>query len=514
MRRRVLITYLSLLGVVLVAFVVPLAVTIASRETQGMFIDRVNDATRFASAAETALPNLRMSALQAEISEYDRLYGIGVAIVEPDGVVRMSSRGGIDPEHGATREQFEAALSGSRSLPGGIGWPWQHSPMVVAEPIGSSGTILGVVVTVSPTDHLRTSIWHQWAVLAAIGLVILVIGALVAVPITRWMARPLNELDEVTHAISRGEMTERVHDDTGPPELRRFVASFNTMADRLGNLIERQRAFISYASHQLRTPLATVRLRVENLGDSLRPESAEDHRLVLEEVDRLSAIFEAVLTFVRAGAERAELVTIDAGAIADARLVAWQGMAEQANIRLTRSGVETAPARAASETLDQVLDALIHNAIKNGGDGAQIRIVVRASARWVDVHVIDDGPGMSDEALCRAMQPFWRHPSDRNVAGAGLGLAIAHALVNASGGELTLRRAHPHGLDARIRLRFDSDEPEVGEPGSELPAMTTQRHECPERNDEPAPHMPGSVEDERSGADSPVFVGGRGRDGS
>ncbi|MGA8112065.1 MAG: HAMP domain-containing sensor histidine kinase [Actinocatenispora sp.] len=460
MRRRVLITYLSLLGVVLVAFLIPLAVTIASRETQGVFIDRVNDTTRFAGVAEGAMRNHgRVSALQGQIAEYDRLYGIGVAVVQPDLVIRIASRGGIEPADKQLNGQVMEALSGSRAQPAGIVWPWQSAPMVVAQPIGNPGTISGCVVTVSPTDKLRASIWHQWAVLAVIGLVILLVGAVAAVPVTRWLARPLNELDEVTHAMSRGELTERVHDDTGPPELRRFASSFNTMADRLATLIERQRAFISYASHQLRTPLATVRLRVENLGDVIPPDSEEEHRMVLEEVDRLSAIFEALLTFVRTGAERAELITVDAGAIADARLVAWQAVAEHAGVTLVRSGAETAPVRAACQTLDQTLDALVHNAIKYCGAGSRVVIAVRPSVRWVDVHVIDDGEGMSDEALSRAMQPFWRHPTDRHVAGAGLGLAIANALVTASGGELTLRRAKTRGVDARIRLELDSQTP-------------------------------------------------------
>ncbi|GAA4215885.1 sensor histidine kinase [Actinocatenispora rupis] len=459
MRRRLLIAYLSLLGVALVAFLVPLSVAIAQRETQSVFIDRVNDTTRFASIAEQALPSRYTSVLQTEMTEYDRLYGVGVAIVLPDGTIRLASRGGIDPFSEGVRGAFQAALSGTRAQASGVVWPWQDAPMVVAEPIGNSGMITGVVVTVSPTGSLRATIAQQLAVLAAIGLVILAIGAALAVPITRWLARPLNELDEVTHAISRGELTERVHDDTGPPELRRFATSFNTMADRLATLIERQRGFISYASHQLRTPLATVRLRVENLGDAVPVEAAEDHRLVLEEVDRLAAIFESLLTFVRTGAEQAELVDLDAGAIADARVASWQPVAEAEGVTLTRSGVDTAPVRAASETLDQVIDALVHNAIKNGGRGSTVDIAVRTGRAWVDVHVTDDGPGMTDDQLASAVKPFWRRHSDRNQAGAGLGLAIADALVTASGGQLELRHAFPTGVDARVRLAARPPDP-------------------------------------------------------
>jgi signal transduction histidine kinase len=285
---------------------------------------------------------------------------------------------------------------------------------------------------------------------------LLAVGAALAIPIGRWFARPLNELDEVTHAISRGELTERVHDDVGPPELRRLASSFNIMAARLSAMIDRQRGFISYASHQLRTPLASVRLRVENLADVASPADAEEYRLVVDEVDRLSAIFEAVLTFARADTESAELTDIDAGAIADDRVVAWQAMADAARVRLTRAGVDTAAARAAAQTLDQVLDVLVHNAIKAGGVGATVQVVVGRDADEVRIAVCDDGPGMTEEQMAQAMRPFWRQP-DRGQAGAGLGLAIANALVTASGGTLQLRRSAAGGLAAEVRLSAAPD---------------------------------------------------------
>lgn len=453
MRRRLLITYLTLLGVVLLALTVPLGVTIASRDSQAVFIDRLNDTARFAALAEPALRSGRTAALQAEIAEYDRLYHVGVAIVTPDNVVRLASRSGIDPNGDGVRQEVAAARSGTRSGLSDIVWPWQPAPLVVAEPVGVNGQIIGVAVTVSPTAELRASIWREWVVVGAIGLLVLLVGAAAAVPITRWLARPLNELDEVTHAISRGRLAERVHATTGPPELRRFATSFNDMADQVAGMVERQRGFISYASHQLRTPLATVRLRVENLADSLAPDGAEDHRLTLEEVDRLSRIFEALLTFARAGTTATDLVTVDAAAVADERVAAWQPRAEAAGLALARTGTRRpVRIRAASETLDQVLDALIDNAVKFAQPGGTIDVTVRETGDRAEVSVSDDGAGMSADSLSRATQPFWRQPTDRGVAGAGLGLAIANALVAASGGNLELATVEPHGIRATISL--------------------------------------------------------------
>jgi signal transduction histidine kinase len=103
--------------------------------------------------------------------------------------------------------------------------------------------------------------------------------------------------------------------------------------------------------------------------------------------------------------------------------------------------------------VDQVLDALIDNAIKFAGPNATVTVTVeRDSAGAVDLHVIDDGPGLPAGAGAAATEPFWRNPAHQNIAGSGLGLTIASTLLEGTGARLDLAPVEPHGLDAHLRL--------------------------------------------------------------
>ncbi|MEJ3746853.1 HAMP domain-containing sensor histidine kinase [Actinomycetes bacterium KLBMP 9797] len=453
MQRRLLITYLTLLAAVLAGLSVPLGVTVASRNAQEMFIDRLNDAARFASLAEPALRTGYIQTLQAELRQYDEMFGIAAAVAGRDGRLVLTSRADLDVAAEPVRTRVEAALSGERAGFGGGLWPWRDDPLIVAEPVGRGGDIIGVVVTVSPSDTLRAVTLRGWALLVGLSLLVLLVGAGAAVPLTRWMLRPVRDLDDAALAWADGRFGDRVLAGSGPPELRQLTTSFNTMAERIATLVERQRSFVSYASHQLRTPLATMRLSVDNLGPAVRADGLDDYRMVTEEIVHMGRMCDALLTYARAEATADEAVEVDAAAVADVRVAVWRQAAALAGVALTRTGADRAPVRAAPEALDQALDALLSNAVKFAGSGAAVTVTVEPLGSDVDIHVVDTGPGMPADDLAKAAQPFWRRSAHQNVAGSGLGITVADALIAASGGRLDLMPAEPHGLHARVRLR-------------------------------------------------------------
>jgi signal transduction histidine kinase len=452
-RRRLLITYVTLLVAVLAGLNIPLAVTRAASDAQTMFIDRLNDTARFASLAEPALRTGQARSLEAELRQYDAMFDIAAAVVARDSHLVLASRAGFDVDDPVTREHLDAALSGERAPFRTAPWPGGGGPLIVAEPVGTAGEIIGAVVTVSPTAALHAGTWRGWALQAALSMLIILIGWAAAAPLARWMLRPVRELDDAAHRLAEGRFSDRVPVGLGPPELRRLATSFNAMTDRIATLVERQRSFVSYASHQLRTPLATLRLCVDNLSPSVRPGGLDDLRLVTEEIERMADMCDALLTYAKAEATAEESQDVDAAAIAEQRVAVWRQAAGQAGIRLVRTGRSTAPVRTAAQALDQALDALISNAVKFAGRGAEVVVTVALADRgWVEIHVVDDGPGMPPEDVARAVEPFWRRPTDQNVEGSGLGITVADALVAASGGRLDLTPARPHGLHARIRL--------------------------------------------------------------
>ncbi|WP_026413705.1 sensor histidine kinase [Actinomadura oligospora] len=463
MRRRLYLTYLPLLAAALLALAVPLATGTAARDTQDMYMDRAGDTARFASLAETALRTGRTSALHGELEQYDALFGIRAVVVDRDGAVAISSRPDLDLGPGDVRERVAAALSGEAARTTPTVWPWRDAPMVVVEPVVSGGEVIGVAVTVSPTDPLRRGLLDAWTRLCAGLLLVVLVGVVVVALVARWVLRPVAELDLAAHALSEGRFEKRVASGAGPSELRRLAESFNAMAGQTAALVERQRSFVSYASHQMRTPLAALRLWLENLEPEVGPDGRTDHAMALEEVDRMAHLYDALLAYASAEAGPVKADDVDLTALARARAGGWRDVADRRGVRLLGPGPASAGvlARAAPDALEQALDAIIDNAVKFSGDGGEVRIATEAvPPDRAAVIVTDSGPGMTEAEARDALQPFWRRPADQNIEGSGLGLTIANALVTASGGRLSLSAADPCGLRVRIEL------PSVAEPGA------------------------------------------------
>ncbi|MFJ1541429.1 ATP-binding protein [Micromonospora chalcea] len=468
MRRRLVISYLLLMVLVLIALETPLAFTLASRETDRVRADRLADATRFASLAGPALRGGSPGPLDGELAAYDALYGIGAAVVDRERRT-VAASSAWKPGAG-TGAALDTALSGQQfSGPESV-WPWDSGPVVTAVPINDGGEVLGAVVTTSPADGVRRTVSAWWLLLAGIGLLAVLACVSTAFGLAGWVLRPVTELDAVTHEIAEGRRTARVRARLGPPELRRLATSFNDMADAVSDVMDRQRAFVAHASHQLRNPLTALRLRVEELGPSLSDaDGRAEHRLALEETDRLATVLDALLTLARAEREENQRVTVDAAATAASRVAAWLPLARHCDValRLDADG-EPAYARTVPTAIDQALDALIDNAVKFSGAGGEVTVTVRAAEGGTTLTVRDTGPGMTASQLDQATERFWRAPDVQNVDGAGLGLTIAAVLVDASDGRLTMRQGEPRGLVAELWFPAPADD--SGEAGEKAAA--------------------------------------------
>ncbi|MET7418435.1 HAMP domain-containing sensor histidine kinase [Dactylosporangium sp. NPDC005555] len=453
MRVRIVATYLLLLLLVLAALEVPFALSIAGRDTQQVVADRLADATRFATLAEPALRTKgKTTELAAEFARYYQVYGIAVIVVNQDAFDVVSSRPSVDLADKAVQRQTRRALEGREASDDGTIWPWRLEPFVVAVPVGRGGEVIGAVVTVSPVGARAAGVRTTWSVLAVGGLVVLFAGIVAAWSLARWTLRPVAELDAAAHELGAGDYAARVPAADGPPELRRLGSAFNEMAATVADSLERQRAFVSHASHQLRNPLTAVRLRVEDLGADLTdPQAVEGHRLALEEVERLGEVLDSLLALARAERGRFELADIDAGEVAWARVVAWQPVAARKTITLRYvRPPHSLKARAVTTALDQALDALIDNAVKFSAEGSTVTVRPVADEGGVAVHVLDTGPGLTEQQRELATERFWRAPGTQNVDGSGLGLPIVAVLVEASSGRLDLLANEPSGLHARL----------------------------------------------------------------
>jgi signal transduction histidine kinase len=450
-RWRLVTSYVLLLCLVLLAVEVPLAWVLASRETQRVAADRLADATRFASLAAPALRTGELQSLIDELRRYDDLYGIGTLLVDQDQQV-ISEFGAAGRDRSAAGVAIRSALAGHLTGTPGVLWPWQRAPLVVAVPVNDGGVVLGAVVTISPAGRERRSVAESWLQLVAIWLAAVAVCVLTALRLAGWVLRPVIRLDKAVHEIAGGDDGARVQPGVGPPELRRLAGSFNEMADAVAQVLERQRSFVAHASHQLRNPLTVLRLRVEDLGTRLTDDDARaDHRIALEETDRLAEVLDGLLALARAEVGQHRTEVVDAVAVALNRQRAWSPLTERLGVELS-AVVPSEPrwARLVATALDQSLDALIDNALKFTPPGGRVVVSVASDADGVEVSVCDSGPGMSEEQCRLATERFWRAPEAQNVDGAGLGLPIVRVLVEASGGRLALGSAATGGLAARI----------------------------------------------------------------
>ncbi|MQA25529.1 MAG: HAMP domain-containing protein [Micromonosporaceae bacterium] len=461
MRQRLAAIYVLLLIMVLAGLEVPLAITLASRDTQQMTLDRLSDAVRFATIAEPALRAGDVEPIKLELATYRELYRIEAAVVNLDhravvGTDRFPVLRGVDDP---VEQALERALQGEQVGAKRVILPWQTEPLVVAAPVGTGGAVLGAVVTVSPTGQTRSAITDGWLMLGALGLIALAVSVVAAEALARWTLKPVEELDAAAHLITEGDYEARVPAYLGPPELRRLATAFNEMADNVGDALERQRMFVSQASHQLRNPLHALQLRVEGLGEEMSSEQGlAEHQVAMAETERLSRILDSLLALARAERGRYQMESVDAVRVAMDRVAAWRPLAEQRRITLQYAASHVPVWVAVLSTgLDQALDALIDNALKFVAPAGRVDVSVHAEQDRVIVHVVDNGPGLTAEQRRKATDRFWRAPSAQNVDGSGLGLPIVAVLVEASGGSFDLLPATPYGLDARLTLKAARD---------------------------------------------------------
>jgi two-component system OmpR family sensor kinase len=224
--------------------------------------------------------------------------------------------------------------------------------------------------------------------------------------------------------------------------VRSLASTFNHMVGELEQLVSSQEDFVADASHQLRTPLTALRLRLEMVGGEVSKAGQADLERALEEVERLSRLVAGLLALARA--EVSPVEPVDLAKLVDDRIQAWSALAAEQGVKLEAN--VTGTALVGADRLGQALENLLSNALTVSPHGGTVSI----SGSAVELHVIDQGPGLNDEERERAFDRFWR--GGKSGTGSGLGLAIVKRLVEIDGGTVELRAAPEGGLDAVIHL--------------------------------------------------------------
>ncbi|GAA0536508.1 HAMP domain-containing sensor histidine kinase [Saccharopolyspora spinosporotrichia] len=462
MRRRLLLVLLTFSIVAVAAFALPLLGVTAAQRTQQLALSRSGALDRFAALADQASGTGDVAQLVSEATRYTELYGEPLVVVDADRGPIVET-GGLraadvaEPIDQALRNEPSGQLAPLR--------PWSGEDVLRHRPVGSGTRVTGAVVMRVSVRAAAADISRQWALIALGAVSALAACGVLALVVARWILRPIGELESGVRAVAAGSRQTRVAVGAGPPELRALAGLFNGMSEAVAEAEERQRRMVADASHQLRNPMAALRLRVDALERRIQPEAMAGYWSTVEEVERLEALLDRLLVLSTpddCAADRdggADDSTCDPHAVVADRVAAWRSAADAAGVVL-RTGdppASSVDARCARDDLAQILDVVLDNAVKYAGAGAEVTVSETVDRHWYRLAVTDTGPGLAPDELAMATGRFWRADRDRGSRGTGLGLSIADRLATARGGYLHVSGVEPHGLSVRVELPVARD---------------------------------------------------------
>lgn len=451
MRTRVLAAFLAVVFVILVAQDLPLIGYLQSEERSRVMVSLERDAWQLASTAEPPMYEHDYGTLQDIAMHYNADTNSRVEIVDALGTVMASTKPGEIGFDYSNRPEIASALQGlpitgerDSALLGG-------RMLFVSVPIHEGGSVSGALRLTYPVASVDSIVLSRLRVVFVSGLLTLLIAIGAAIWLADVVSRRLRQLHAATEQLASGNLSARVDAiDGGAPELRALETAFNTMASRLQTLVESQQAFASDASHQLRTPLTALRLRLENTAAVLHDQNttAESIDQAVSEVQRLQLLVDGLLALARLEGAATARLPIDVDAVIAERVDLWAPLAAERDVALETSVTHGLRVEAVPNALEQILDSYLDNALEVAPTGSTVTLLTVVHESSVEFHVLDEGRGLAEAERHRAFDRFWRGKADGN--GTGLGLAIAARLAQVSGGTVRLDANVPTGIDAVV----------------------------------------------------------------
>jgi signal transduction histidine kinase len=440
--RRIFWTFLALIAVLLVLAVVPLGISMADGERASFRFDTESSARLVASSAEELLvdrdsagPMRKAIGTAGRQGDCTSVYSGHVTLVGSTRCAALPAAAG---------RALAARILGGTGLVVSQHGEW----LVAAVPVGDTGRRAGAVVFARSADGLNDHITAVWGWLSLTGLLVLVLGAGLAVWLARWVSRPLAALGHTAARLGEGALDVRAPAASGPREVRDLADTFNRMAARTETLVRGHQAWVADVSHQLRTPLTALRLRLDLLTGDVDDTAAAELAGAQGEIARLSRLLDGLLAVARAEAAVPRPEPVRADGVAAERVTAWEPVARERKISLSARPAGPVLAYLGPGDLEQMLDNIVANALDAVPEGGTVRIEAARRGGRAAIRVVDNGPGMDQDAKDAAVQRF----ASPGPHGNGLGLAIVSHLAAANGGELRLRDTPGGGLTVELDL--------------------------------------------------------------
>ncbi|MBI4896822.1 MAG: HAMP domain-containing protein [Actinobacteria bacterium] len=450
----------------IVALEIPLALSLRQRIDEEVRLQARGSADLVAVLAHEVLDKRTDADLQSFLTGPARQARGRIVVVDDSGEVIADSAGRVHlGDDLSTRPEIKSALSGKTVQISRKSKTLSRDLLATAVPVVDDGKAVGAVRVTQDVAAENNAFRRAVAGLVLVGIAVLSVGLMAGAVIARQFARPLRRFEGTARAVAEGDLEARAPVE-GSTEQQSLARTFNEMTDRLSHSLRSQSRFVADASHQLRTPLTGLRLRLEEARARTKDNAVAvelDHGL--HEVDRLARTVEELLLLSQTGERDARAESIDLGDVVERAASRWRPYAEaddhsivvdrdaaaaaESNARPPAVGAADAAARvvASRADLDRLLDALIENALKYSPPGSNVHLF--ANGRSITVR--DHGPGLAEGEGEELFERFHRgHSGASHSESTGLGLAIARELAHRWGAEVSLRNADGGGAQARV----------------------------------------------------------------
>ena len=391
-----------------------------------------------------------------------------VTLILPDGTVAGDSD--EDPtrmDNHAGRPEVKEALAGETGSSVRVSSTLNANLMYVALPVDLDGQLTGVVRLSIPLTVIDETLKGMlWKIFLA-GLLIALAATPVSLYISGRISRPLLQMKDNAERFASGKLDSRIRVE-GPDDVIRLAEALNQMAAQLDDRIHRlrkleniRRDFVANVSHELKTPITSIKGFVETLlGGAL--DSPEDSKRFLEivagQADRLNAIIDDLLVLSRLeqDSEKVEIIIEESGLkpVLEMAIQACAPKASEKKIRVDLNCPESVTARINPQLLEQAVINLVDNAVKYSLPSTQVQVDVSSDNGEIVVVVTDEGRGIAKEHFPRLFERFYRVDSDRSreMGGTGLGLAIVKHIAQVHGGSVSVDSSVGKGSTFRIHL--------------------------------------------------------------
>jgi signal transduction histidine kinase len=450
LRTRLLAAFAYGYLLILVSLMVPLALNLARRVDAEVRNDAAGQAHIVAAQAAGSMdqrPRLRDLVRRAAGD-----LGARVIVVDGRGMLRADSTGG-EVRSFASRPEISTALGGRTAQGERHSQTLGEDLLFTAVPVTNEGRIVGAVRVTQSVQAVNDRVRRSVLALVAIGAAALAIGLVLAWFLADSLSRPLRKLAKTARRVEEGDLEARA-EVSGPSETQEVALAFNDMTQRLSVVLAAQREFVANASHQLRTPLTGLRLRLESAAAKAdTPELQRELAAAEQEVERLARLLNTLLMLAREGQTPTSGRLVSLGLAAKHAHERWEARSEQQGRDLRLVPADDVVVHASEEDLAIVLDNLIENALHYAPAGGSVTIEFGREEEQAYLAVLDDGPGLAEGEEDALFERFARgSASKEGPAGTGLGLAIVQTLAQRWGGQASLRTRPEGGARAEIRL--------------------------------------------------------------